>query len=350
MKEIIDLLVKEGYEAYIVGGYVRDYLLGITSNDIDISTSCPINKIMKIFKGRGVAFKEYFAYHISEDDMTYTITTFRKELEYKRNKPTKIEIAKNLGTDLMRRDFTINTFAIDKDGYLVDMLGAKKDLDSRIIKCVGDTNQKLQEDKTRILRAIRLSCVLDFDLDPKILDFISNNHAHLLNEVSDDFKKRELDRIFDSSCYNKFFYLCNRYNLSKYLGISFSTIRDVYNKYGIWAQIETTLPISKREKRIINNINRLVTKGDIGIDDIKIYTDEVLLNAAYILGLSDKLRALKEMDTMHSLFDIDISIDIMLRYVNVRNFKKVYKLIERNIMEGKLRNNKDDIEEFLRVL
>ena len=350
MKEIIDLLVKEGYEAYIVGGYVRDYLLGITSNDIDISTSAPINKIMKIFKGRGVAFKEYFAYHISENDMTYTITTYRKELEYKRNKPTKIEVAKNLGTDLLRRDFTINTFAIDKDGYLVDMLGAKKDLDSRIIKVVGDTNQKLQEDKTRILRAIRLSCVLDFDMDPKILEFIENNHAHLLNEVSDDFKKKELDRIFDSTCYNKFFYLCNRYNLSKYLGISFNIINDVYNRYGVWAQIETTLPLSKREKRIINNINKLVTKGNIGIEDIKIYTDEVLLNAAYIMGIGDKLRALKEMDTMHSLFDIDISIDIMLRYVNVRNFKKVYKLIERNIMEGKLRNNRDDIEEFLRLL
>ena len=350
MKEIMNILVKEGFEAYIVGGYVRDYLLGITSTDIDICTNAPINKIMKIFKGRGTPFKEYFAYHIEEDGFTYTITTYRKELEYKRNKPTKIEVAKNFGTDLLRRDFTINTFAIDKNGYLVDMLGAKKDLDSRIIRVVGDTKKKLEEDKTRILRAIRLSCTLDFDLDPQIIDFISNNNSHLLNEVSDDFKKKELDKIFDSSCYSKFFYLCTRYNISKYLGISFGKIKDVYNKYGIWAQIETTLPLTKREKRIINSIHKLIEKGDIGINDIDIYNDDVIYNAANIMGLSDKLRVLYEMKEMHSLFDIDISIDIMLRYVNVRNFKRVYKLIERNIMEGNLRNNSEDIEEFLRLL
>ena len=349
MKEIIELLVKEGYEAYIVGGYVRDYLLGMTSNDVDICTNAPIDKISKIFDGRGTAFKEFFTYHIEENGITYTITTYRKELEYKNNKPVRLEIAKSLGADLLRRDFTINTFAIDKDGYLVDILGAKKDLDSRIIKVVGDIDKKFIEDKTRILRAIRLSCVLDFDLDPKILDYLEDKN-YLLNEVNNEFKKKELDRIFDSSCYNKFFYLCNRYGLDKYLGISFTDINDVYNKYGIWAQIETNLPLSKKEKKLVNSIKELVNKGDIGISDINNYKEEVLYNAACILGITDKLNALKEMENMHSLFDIDISIDIMLRYIKVKDFKRTYKLIERNIMEGNLRNNRNDIEEFLRVL
>ena len=349
MKEIMDKLIKEGYEAYIVGGYVRDYLLGITSNDVDIRTNAPIDKIIEIFKDRGVAFKDYFAYHINEDDVTYTITTYRKELSYKDNKPIKMEVAKKFSTDLMRRDFTINTFGIDKDGYLVDILGAKKDLDSRIIRVVGDTKSKLTEDKTRILRAIRLSCVLDFDLDPQILDFLSE-YYYYLRDISDDFKKKELDRIFDSSCYNKFFYLCNRYNLSKYLGISYDDIKDVYNRYGIWAQIDTTLPLSKKDKRIINNINKIVEKGDIELSDIDTYKDEVLYNAASILGITDKLRALYDMKDIHSMFDIVIPIEVMLRYINVRNFKKTYKLIERNIMEGKIRNNKEDIEEYLKLL
>ena len=348
MKEIIESLVKEGFEAYIVGGYVRDYLLGMTSNDIDICTNATIDDIIRIFKERGTAFKDFYAYHIKEDDITYTITSYRKELEYKDNKPIKMKVAKNLGTDLLRRDFTINTFAIDKNGYLVDMLGAKRDLDSRIIKVVGDINTKFNEDKTRILRAIRLSCVLDFDLDPEIIDFISK-YNYYLKDISDDFKKKELDRIFDSACYNKFFYLCNRYGLSKYLNISFGNISDVYNRYGVWAQIETTLPLSKRDRRIVNAINKLLEKHDIGIEDIDIYKEEVLYNAASILGINDKLKALYEMKDLHSLFDIDITIDIMLRYINVRDFKRVYKLIERNIMEGKLRNNRDDIEEFLRI-
>ncbi len=350
MKEIMEKLVKEGYESYIVGGYVRDYLLGFTSDDVDICTNAPIDEIIKIFKGRGTAFKDYYAYHINEDGISYTITTYRKELEYKKNKPVKLEIAKNLGTDLLRRDFTINTFAIDKNGYLIDMLGAKKDLDSRIIKVVGDINKKFEEDKTRILRAIRLSCVLDFDLDPDIINYLSNHDSHLFKDVSNDFKKKELDRIFDSSCYNKFFYLSRRYNLDRYLGLSYTSIKDVYNRYGIWAQVETTLPLSKKEKRIIDNINLLVNKGDIGINDVDIYSDDVILNAANILGIVDKLTAIKEMKSMNYLFDIDISIDIMLRYVNVRNFKKVYKLIERNIMEGNLDNNNDDIILFLKKM
>ena len=348
MKEIIESLVKEGFEAYIVGGYVRDYLLGMTSNDIDICTNATIDDIIRIFKERGTAFRDFYAYHFKEDDITYTITSYREELEYKDNKPIKMKVAKNLGTDLLRRDFTINTFAIDKNGYLVDMLGAKRDLDSRIIKVVGDINTKFNEDKTRILRAIRLSCVLDFDLDPEIIDFISK-YNYYLKDISDDFKKKELDRIFDSSCYNKFFYLCNRYSLSKYLNISFGNISDVYNRYGVWAQIETTLPLSKRDRRIVNAINKLLEKHDIGIEDIDKYKEEVLYNAASILGINDKLKALYEMKELHSLFDIDITIDIMLRYINVRDFKRVYKLIERNIMEGKLRNNRDDIEEFLRI-
>ncbi len=349
MKEIVDLLVKEGFETYIVGGYVRDYLLGMQSTDIDICTNAPIDKIMKIFKGRGTAFKEYFAYHIEENGLTYTITTFRKDLEYKKNKPIKVEIAKSLGADLLRRDFTINTFAIDNDGYLVDILGAKKDLDSRLIRVVGDTYKKFEEDKTRILRAIRLSCVLDFDLDPEIIKFLEE-YPHLLNEVTAEYKKKELDKIFDSSCYNKFFFLCNRFNLNKYLGIMYEKINESYNRYGIWAQINTKLPLTKKEKKIIDSIIELINKGDIGIKDIDNYSEEVLLNAASILGLRDKLNALYDMRELHSLFDIDISIDIMLRYINVKNFKRVYKLIERNIMEGNLRNNSYDIEEFLKLL
>ena len=94
MLDIALKLLKEftehSYKAYIVGGFVRDYLLGITSNDVDICTNAPIDKIIEIFKDRGVAFKDYFAYHINEDDVTYTITTYRKELSYKDNKPIKM--------------------------------------------------------------------------------------------------------------------------------------------------------------------------------------------------------------------------------------------------------------------
>lgn len=348
MKEIVNILNQNGYEAYIVGGYVRDFLLGINSKDIDICTDAPIDKIIEIFKGRGKAFREYFSYHIEENGYTYDITTYRKEGKYRRNKPVEIEIAPNLGTDLLRRDFTINTFAIDKDDNLIDLLGAKKDLDSRLIRMVGDTYKKLTEDKTRIIRALRFSCTLDFDLDPKIVDFFSNKKAYLLNEVPKEYKRKELDKIFECNNISRFFYFINKYNMDKYFNIKYSKIVKAYNKYGIWSQIETDLPFTNKEKRIIDSIRKLVSKKDITINDILEYDDEIIYNAAYILGIENNIKELKEAINLHSIIDIDMEVEELLSYVSVENIKKAYKMVEKNIIEGNINNNRNDIINFLR--
>ena len=350
MKEIVKLLNDNGYEAYIVGGYVRDYLLGLTSYDIDICTNAPIDEIIKIFKGRGKAFKEYYSYHIDEDGYSYDITSYRKEHRYRRNKPIDISPAKTLEEDLLRRDFTINTFAIDNKGYLIDTLGAKKDLNAKIIKMVGDTEKKLTEDKTRIIRAIRFACTLDFDLDPEILHFIANKKSYLLNEVPLEYKRKELDKIFDTNNIDKFFYFVSRYEMSKYFNISFDKVVPTYNKYGVWAQIETDLPFSNKEKELINNIREIVSNKDIHLSDINKYTKEELYNASSILHLEDKLRALEEIIKLHSIIDIDADPDMFLKYIRVEDLKKTYKLVEKSIMEGYLQNKKEYIEDFIRNL
>ena len=214
MKEILDKIIKEGFECYIVGGYVRDYLLGYDSKDIDICTNAKVEDLIKIFNGTGKPNKEYYSYHIKDGDYTYDITSYRKELQYKKNKPIKLEYAKDLKTDLLRRDFTINTFAIDENGKLLDLLNAKEDLDNRIIKVVGNTKEKLTEDKTRIIRAIRFACTLDFTLSNEIREFLKEN-GKMLNEVPKEYIKKELDKIFDSNHYDKFFEIVRNYNLSK---------------------------------------------------------------------------------------------------------------------------------------
>ena len=103
MKEIMDKIIENGYEAYVVGGYVRDYLLGIETDDIDICTNAPINKIIEMFKGEGIAFPQYYAFHIERDGVCYDITSYRKELSYRRNKPIEIVPAKDLAEDLLRK-------------------------------------------------------------------------------------------------------------------------------------------------------------------------------------------------------------------------------------------------------
>ena len=349
MKEIIKLLNDNGYEAFVVGGFVRDYLLGKSSFDIDISTNAPINKIMKIFKGRGKAFKEYFSYHIEENGYTYNITTYRKEGKYKRNKPVEVTVANDLGTDLLRRDFTINTFAIDAEFRLVDILGARKDLNSRLIKVVGDTDKKLTEDKTRIVRAIRFACTLDFDLSPEIVDFISKN-GHYINEVPKEYKKKEMDLIFDSANAYKYFFIVKRYNLQKYFNIKFDKVIPTYNRYGIWSQVETELPFSKKEESIISHIKEIVNRKDVYLSDVRMYNDDIVINAAGILGREKKVKTYKEILDLHSIVDIDINPDVFLDCCKLENIKKTYKLVEKNIIEGKLENNSKDIEEFIRNL
>lgn len=347
MKEILDKIIKEGFECYIVGGYVRDYLLGYDSKDIDICTNAKVEDLIKIFNGTGKPNKEYYSYHIKDGDYTYDITSYRKELQYKKNKPIKLEYAKDLKTDLLRRDFTINTFAIDENGKLLDLLIAKEDLDNRIIKVVGNTKEKLTEDKTRIIRAIRFACTLDFTLSNEIREFLKEN-GKMLNEVPKEYIKKELDKIFDSNHYDKFFEIVRNYNLSKYLNIKFDTIKEAYNRYGIWAQIETTLPFSNEEKTITAYISNIIKKGTINTAELAVYNDLIIKNAAYILKLDREISTYEDMNKIHSVIELDITPKEMVKYIDIKYIKKIYKYIERKVMNGELENSKDVIIEFLK--
>ena len=347
MNEIINKIISNGFDAFIVGGYVRDYLLGFSSYDVDICTNAHIEDLIKIFKDEGIPNKQYYSYHIKKNNYNYDITCFRKELEYKKNKPIKLEYAKDLKTDLKRRDFTINTFAIDKNNKLVDLLNAKSDLNNKIIKVVGDTSKRLEEDKTRIIRAIRFSCTLDFELDNDIKIFLKNK-GHLLNEVPREYIKKELDKIFDSTNYFKFFNLVKEYKLNKYLNIEFDDIKKSYDKMGVWAQVDTSLPLSNEEKKIKDNIKYLVLENALNLSNMYLYNDEVIKNAASILNLDNDLKEFYEFKNLHSIIDINVNMDTLSKYVKVKDIRKVYKSIEKNILEGKRNNDAASIEEYLR--
>lgn len=347
MNDIVDKLTKNNFECFIVGGFVRDYLLSVESKDIDICTNAKIEDIIKLFGKEGKAYINYYSYHINRNDYSYDITSYRKELKYKNNKPYKIEYAKTLKEDLFRRDFTINTFAIDKDGKLIDLLNAKKDLDRKIIKVVGNTETKLKEDKTRIIRAIRFMCTLDFKLTKEIEDFLSKN-GKLLNQIPKEYIKKELDKIFISKNYNKFFNIVTKYKLNKYLNIEYKDIKPSYNYYGIWSQITTKLPLTKKETNTIKNINKLVSNKDITISDIKNYNEDVILNASKILNIDTKVKKMMEIIKLHSIIDINFELKEIIDLVGISKTKKIFKEIEKNIINGNLINNHNDIERFIK--
>lgn len=189
---ILNKLNEEGFEAYIVGGCVRDKLLGLIPHDYDITTSAEPQEIKRIFKDFKTILigEEFGTIGILIDETLYEVTTFRIDGKYKNfRKPENVIFSKNLVEDLKRRDFTINAMAMDSKGELYDPFGGKNDLEDKVLRAVGRPNERLKEDAIRILRAIRFAGRLNLYIDDDLFDAISFERKLL--------KKISPERIFD---------------------------------------------------------------------------------------------------------------------------------------------------------
>ena len=189
--EILNLFTKNGYEAYIIGGFVRDHLLGIRNDDIDIITSAKPEEIKSLFTiEKDSSFGSLI---INYKNSLFEITTFRIENNYKGRYPD-VSFTNNLKDDLVRRDFTINAICLDKDGRIVDLMNGFNDLNDKLIRCIGNIEIKLKEDPLRILRAIRFAGKLNFEIETNLKSFIKNN-GYLLEKLSINKTKQELDKM-----------------------------------------------------------------------------------------------------------------------------------------------------------
>ena len=269
--EVLKLLESKGYKSYIVGGYVRDYLLGTESSDIDISTEATPKELLEIFDEITSNNDKYGSVSIIYKNNKYDITTFRKEIKYESNRtPVKIKYIKDVKKDLLRRDFTINTFCIDSSGEVLDILNIRKDLDNKIIKTVGNPRYRLKEDSLRILRAIRFATILNFNIDKKTKYYITK-YAYLLKKLSYNRKKEELDKIFTSPNKEVGRSLIIELKLDKSLNLI--NLKDIVmcdDLIGIWAQLDTnnTYPLTKIETNHIKKIKELLSKD---LDKYNIY-------------------------------------------------------------------------------
>ena len=154
--EVLNILFRHRYEAYIVGGFPRDMYLGKDSYDIDITTNANFDELQSIFDN--IKENGYMSYLLEYKGHTFQITTYRKDISYVDNrKPNIQERVNTLDEDLQRRDFVINTLCIDRNGKYVDLLGAKKDIDNKLIRTVKDPDKSFKEDALRMLRCIRFS-------------------------------------------------------------------------------------------------------------------------------------------------------------------------------------------------
>ena len=165
---IISRLENEGFEAYAVGGCVRDLLMGKKADDYDITTSATTDEIKRVFSADRIIETgiKHGTVTVLKNGIPYEVTTFRLESTYSDNRhPDKVIFTRSLADDLSRRDFTVNSIAYNDEKGFVDLFGGKKDIENRIIRCVGNPRQRFEEDALRILRGIRFASTLGFEIE-----------------------------------------------------------------------------------------------------------------------------------------------------------------------------------------
>ena len=185
-KYILNKLNKYGYEAYVVGGCVRDSIIGLVPHDWDICTSALPEQTVEIFSDYKIipTGLKHGTVTIVVDDEQYEVTTYRIDGKYKDNRhPLEVTFTSSLKEDLRRRDFTINAMAYNPSVGLIDYFGGKRDIKNKVIKCVGKPDDRFNEDALRILRAIRFSITLGYNIDSKALQSIYKN-KNLLKNIS----------------------------------------------------------------------------------------------------------------------------------------------------------------------
>lgn len=197
-KKILEKLQEEGFQAYFVGGCVRDYQMGRIINDVDITTNALPEEVETLFENTVDVGKEHGTVIVLIDDTPFEVTTFRVESEYTdHRRPDFVSFTEKLDGDLERRDFTMNAMAMDKEFRLIDPYAGLEAIRRKTISTVGRADERFDEDALRILRAVRFKAQLDFEIDEATL-LAMKRHAGNLRYIAVERSLVELKKTYDA--------------------------------------------------------------------------------------------------------------------------------------------------------
>ena len=364
---ILEKFNEAGYEAYFVGGCVRDYLLNDDFSDIDITTNALPDEVKKIFRKSIDTGIQHGTVTILINGDSFEVTTFRTEDDYIDHRtPEKVEFVSDLKEDLDRRDFTINAMALDSKGELYDYHCGEKDLRNKIIKTVNNPNERFFEDALRMLRAFRFSSKLGFEIEENTLKAIKNN-AELIKFVSierivNEFRKLltgkgnkrslellldsklnnyipfldEISKIIDFSNYN---FCQSLYILSKINDISFEKLKELKlsNK-----EIKQVKIYEKINKDFISNIPLEIILYNYDIEDVTFIAS---YSKYYDMEDIEKIKL-----PIESFNDIAITSMEIISIIDKPAgpwIKEIIKKLEEDILLSKIDNRRKDILDFL---
>ena len=355
--EILNILHNNSFEAYFVGGAVRDYLLQVPVSDIDITTNARPEEIAKLFSDVTMEGKKYYSCRIHSNGYTYEVTTFRKDISYQDHRHPITELANSLEEDLTRRDFTINAIAMDKNQRIIDLYQGRRDIENKIIRTIGNPAVRFEEDGLRVLRALDFASRWNFHFDEEILKSFQKDYICMLKE---EYIIDMIQKIANNPFDNGLQYIVE-YKLLRsfpfYQVVVEEAYRCHYTKY-IYALfyvlhhfIPSNLKITKKEiqraKRIAFWIHNQFNSIAAYYGDFTYLSDAIeLYNSLYQKNMDE--------ETVFNLYKglpIQSPKDIQINWKNYSNSSraKITKKLEKAILSHKVKNEEDELKKYLEI-
>lgn len=317
---VFERLTETGYEAYFVGGSVRDALLGLPVNDVDIATSARPEEVKALFEKTVDIGIEHGTVLVMEGDNHYEITTYRTESTYKDfRRPDSVSFVRSLKEDLKRRDFTINAIAIDKEGNITDLFNGIEDLDKKIIRAVGDPNERFHEDALRMMRAVRFAAQLGFEIDDNTLKAMKEQvpllekiaveriNIEWIKLLTSKARKRGLEAVIETKLYEYCPELANKKMALVYLANGKKRIDSERIAWALLLYYIRYMQPNAYQENIASFLRQWKTSNQM-IEDVK----------TIVLGMEERLKT-KTLDP-YLIFNygLDLSLDVeeALSHVN----------------------------------
>ena len=382
---ILKKIREAGYEAYFVGGSVRDVLLNRPIHDVDIATSSYPEETKSIFHRTVDIGIEHGTVLVLEAGGEYEITTFRTEdiyVDYRR--PSSVSFVRSLEEDLKRRDFTVNAFALDETGFVIDKFNGLADLEAKLLRAVGNPAERFNEDALRIMRGFRFAASLDFDIEPDTFAAMAT-HAPLLEKISVERSFIEFDKLLmapfwrkgikammTSQAQNYLPYLENTHNKLQQLLDDLADDYQFKTSEQAWAALLLTLDIKdirtflkawktssqfQKDVETIVVIYRFRLVNELDKMIIYRYGSHLIEQAEDLragFGLSVDFGCIERLDNelaIHDKHEIVVNGGTLIKELQYKpgpELGLVLKEIEDKIVLGQLINDKEAIFEFIR--
>ncbi|MFJ7754106.1 CCA tRNA nucleotidyltransferase [Peribacillus muralis] len=381
---ILEKIEHAGFEAYFVGGSVRDYILGRPINDVDIATSATPFEIKKVFpKTADIGIDHGTVLAITASG-TYEITTFRTEGSYSDfRRPDSVQFVRSLREDLQRRDFTINAMAMDKAGNIIDPFNGKRDLSEQRIITVGNPHERFHEDALRMMRALRFVSQLGFDLDHDTFHSLQVN-APIISKIAVERILVEFEKLMDGTNKKRAISLLLESGLYQYLP-RLSDKKDHLRKIlnlplhhlkaaELWSlimfqtnddEMEAALRAWKLPLKTIRNVQRIVQlvkqEPSFGKSSLEVFQagyDLTLqafkvrasLTGADVFDAEESGRHHYESLTIKKMSDLAVTGTDLVNWRQEKPgpwVKGVLEMIVKAVLDGQLRNDKEEIKRWL---